>query len=447
MNYQEAQIYLEDLQFHKIKLGLGSMRSFLAKVGHPEQQFRYVHVAGTNGKGSVSVTLLTLLAGAGYRVGLYTSPHLSSVRERFRINDEFISREKFAELATRIKGVLGAEKITYFEFTTALALLWFAESGLDLVILETGLGGRLDATNVVVPLVSVITNVTMDHEAYLGTTVAAVAAEKAGIIKDFVPVVSGVAADEGLEVVSRTCHERNAPLYLYGRDFRADQGHDRSWSWLPENIGLSLLPLNSLRCFMRGSYQIVNASLALATLALLQPHGFLLSPETIRAALEAVRWPGRLEHICLDRKSRTVREPGQRTDEHAVCYLLDGAHNPAGVESLVLTLRHEYEYKRLIVVWGAMLDKDLRKTLPLIGDLAGVLLLTRPEGERAAEPEQLLEHLDAGMQERCECIQEVDQALLRAEALAAAGDLIVVAGSLYLVGAVRKILLGELVTG
>jgi dihydrofolate synthase/folylpolyglutamate synthase len=447
MNYQEAQIYLEDLQFHKIKLGLDSMHSFLARVGHPEQQLRYVHVAGTNGKGSVSVTLLTILAAAGYRVGLYTSPHLSSVRERFRINAEFISKEKFAEMATRIKGVLGEEKITYFEFTTALALLWFAESGLDLVILETGLGGRLDATNVVVPLVSVITNVTMDHEAYLGTTVVAVAAEKAGIIKDSVPVVSGVAADEGLEVVSRTCRERKAPLYLYGRDFHADQGHDRSWSWLPENVSLSLLPLNSLRCFMRGSYQIVNASLALATLALLRPHGFLLSPETIRAALEAVRWPGRLEHICLDRKSRAVCEPGQRTDEHAVCYLLDGAHNPAGVESLVLTLRHEYEYKRLIVVWGAMLDKDLRKTLPLIGDLAGVLLLTRPEGERAAEPEQLLEHLDAGMHGRCECIPEVDQALLRAEALAAAGDLIVVAGSLYLVGAVRKILLGELVTG
>ncbi|MFH2124704.1 MAG: folylpolyglutamate synthase/dihydrofolate synthase family protein [Pseudomonadota bacterium] len=449
MNYQEAQLYLESLQFHKIKLGLDSMRSFLARVGHPEQQLRYIHVAGTNGKGSVSVTLLTLLAGAGYRVGLYTSPHLSSVRERFRINEEYISREKFAELATRIRGVLGEEKITYFEFTTALALLWFAESGLDLVILETGLGGRLDATNVVVPLVSVITNVTMDHEAYLGTTVAAVAAEKAGIIKGSVPVVSGVAADEGLEVVSRTCHERNAPLYLYGRDFHAhaDQGGNRFWSWLPVSAGFSAQALDSLRCSMHGSYQIVNASLALATVALLRPHGFLLSAETIRTGLEKVRWPGRLEHICLERQSRAVCKQGQQADAETVCYLLDGAHNPAGVESLVLTLRQEYDYRRLIVVWGAMLDKDLRSTLPLIGELAGVLLLTRPEGERAAAPEQLLEYLDPMLQGRCECISEVDQALARAETLAAAGDLIVVAGSLYLVGAVRKILLGELVTG
>lgn len=446
MNYQEAQIYLEELQFHKIKLGLDSMRSFLARVGHPEQQLRYVHVAGTNGKGSVSVTLLTLLASAGYRVGLYTSPHLSSVRERFRINDEFISREKFAELATRIKAVLGAEKITYFEFTTALALLWFAESGLDLVILETGMGGRLDATNVVVPLVSVITNVTMDHEAYLGTAVAAVAAEKAGIIKDSVPVVSGVASDEGLEVVQRICQQRNAPLYLYGRDFHARQGEDCLWSWLPEEANLLAERLDSLRCSMRGSYQLVNASLALAVLALLRPHGFLISAELVRTGLAAVRWPGRLEHICLQRQSRSVSEQTQKTDSDVVCYLLDGAHNPAGVESLVLTLRHEYEYNRLIVVWGAMLDKDLGKTLPLIGELAGVLLLTRPDGERAAEPEQLLEHFDGGMQGRCECISRVDQALARAEELAAAGDLIVVAGSLYLIGAVRKILLGELVT-
>lgn len=447
MNYQEAQLYLESLQLHKIKLGLDSMRSFLARVGHPEQQLRYVHVAGTNGKGSVSVTLLTLLAGAGYRVGLYTSPHLSSVRERFRVNDEFISREKFAELATRIQGVLGEEKITYFEFTTALALLWFAESELDLVILETGLGGRLDATNVVVPLVSVITNVTMDHEAYLGTTVAAVAAEKAGIIKDSVPVVSGVAADEGLEVVQRICRERNAPLYLYGQAFHAEQGNDRLWSWLPDGATLPAECLDGLRCSMRGSYQVVNGSLALAVVALLRPHGFLLAPEAIRTALATVQWPGRLEHICLDRQSRALSAQGQRTDGKTVCYLLDGAHNPAGVESLVLTLRQEYEYKRLIVVWGAMFDKDLGNTLPLIGEMASTLLLTKPDGERAADPEQLLEHLDEVTQGRCECVPRVDQALERAEALAASGDLIVVAGSLYLVGAARKILLGELVTG
>ncbi len=445
MNFQEAQKYLDDLQFHKIKLGLDSMRSFLARVGHPEQSLRYVHVAGTNGKGSVSVTLLTLLAGAGYRVGLYTSPHLSSVRERFRVNDTFISPDKFAELSTRIRDVLGAEKITYFEFTTALALLWFAESDLDLVILETGMGGRLDATNVVVPLVSVITNVTMDHEAYLGTTVAAVAAEKAGIIKDSVPVVSAVAADEGLTVVVGTCEQRRAPLFLYGRDFLAQTGVDRLWAWQPVNPGLSGEVLDSLRCLMRGSYQIVNASVALAVLALLRTHGFSLSSAAIRHGLASVRWPGRLEHICLERSGRAVAASAGATDANHVCYLLDGAHNPAGVESLVLTLRQEYEYRRLIVVWGAMLDKDLDHTLPPIAELAAVLLLTRPQGERAATPEQLRAHLDAGLHQRCECIADVEQALRRAEALAADGDLVVVAGSLYLIGAARRFLVGEVV--
>ncbi|MDP3696234.1 MAG: cyanophycin synthetase, partial [Desulfocapsaceae bacterium] len=277
--------------------------------------------------------------------------------------------------------------------------------------------------------------------------VAAVAAEKAGIIKDTVPVVAGVAAGEGLEVVRRTCQERNAPLYLYGYDFNAEPGKDRLWSWLPVSAIMPGERLDSLRCSMRGSYQIVNASLALAVLALLRAHGFLLSPAAIRAGLAAVRWPGRLEHICLDRQSRGVVEQVQATDKGTICYLLDGAHNPAGVESLVLTLRQEYEYKRLIVVWGAMLDKDLGNTLPLIAELAAILLLTRPEGERAATPEQLLENLDVETRKRCECIAQIDQALARAESLAEVGDLIVVAGSLYLVGAVRKILSGELVNG
>jgi dihydrofolate synthase/folylpolyglutamate synthase len=211
VNFEEAHDYLDSLQFHKIKLGLDSMQSFLAKVARPEKGLKFVHIAGTNGKGSVSVSLVTILGRAGYKVGLFTSPHLSSVRERFRINDEYITEEKFAELATRVRQVLGEDKITYFEFTTALALLWFAQADVDLVVLETGLGGRLDATNVVVPLVSVITNVSMDHEAYLGNDLQSVAFEKAGIIKKGVPLISGVANDVTLEVVETRCSEDLSP--------------------------------------------------------------------------------------------------------------------------------------------------------------------------------------------------------------------------------------------
>nr|MDA3786464.1 Mur ligase family protein [Deltaproteobacteria bacterium] len=223
MNYPEAWAYLDNLQFFKITLGLDSLAGFLGQVGNPQDTLSCVHVAGTNGKGSVAMNLLTLLQGGGYKVGLYTSPHLSSVRERFRINDDYISEEEFAAIATQIAAVLGDQQITYFEFATALAFLWFSRQQVDLVILEVGLGGRLDATNIVRPLVSVITNVSMDHEAYLGTTLAQVAFEKAGIIKKGVPVVSGVSADVSQEVVMARCAELGAELRLLGREFQHEK--------------------------------------------------------------------------------------------------------------------------------------------------------------------------------------------------------------------------------
>ncbi|MBC8207706.1 MAG: bifunctional folylpolyglutamate synthase/dihydrofolate synthase [Desulfobulbaceae bacterium] len=445
MNYQQAQAYLDSLQFHKIKLGLDSMRSFLARVGRPEQGLKYVHVAGTNGKGSVCATLLTILSEAGYRVGLYTSPHLSSVRERFRINNQYISEQDFARLSTRIRVALGDDLITYFEFTTALALLWFAESDLDLVILETGLGGRLDATNVVKPLVSVITNVSMDHEAWLGTTLDAVAGEKAGIIKPGVPVVSGVADDDSRVVVERVCAEQAAPLYLFGREFDTILLADGNWAWHGKDHVLEGRLYDQLRCGMRGSYQVENAALALAVLPLLEKEEIMVSPEIARRGLANVRWPGRLEYFCLDRIGRQeISASGGEGDR--ICYLLDGAHNPAGVESLVATLREEYSFGRLIVVWGAMIDKDSARTLPEVAVLAEHLILTRPEGERSAEPEQLMEQVSPELRSRCELIRGVASALARAEELATSNDdLIVVAGSLYLIGAVRQQLLGELV--
>jgi dihydrofolate synthase / folylpolyglutamate synthase len=442
MNYQQAWDYLDSLQFHKIKLGLDAMRTFMARVNNPEQQLETVHVAGTNGKGSVCVTLLTLLSRAGYRVGLYTSPHLSSVRERFRIGDSYISEEKFAKLATRIHEVLGDEKITYFEFTTALAFLWFAEEDLDLVILETGLGGRLDATNIVTPLVSVITNISMDHEAYLGNTIAAVAGEKAGIIKPGVPVVSAAQEGAGLEEIQEVCGERAAKLYLYGDAFSASVADDKSWKWkgnrdFTENI------YQSLHCSMKGDYQIENASLALAVVELLKKGNVTVSAKHIRQGLASVSWPGRLETFCLERSSRKkVKCSGTK---NTLSYLLDGAHNPAGVESLVKTLNNECTFKRLLVIWGAMVDKDLKKTLPPVAELADSILLTRPVGERSAEPELLLQNVPRDFQAKCHLYPTVQGAIEGAEKMAKEDDLILIAGSLYLVGASRQLLLGELV--
>ncbi|HIP40632.1 MAG TPA: bifunctional folylpolyglutamate synthase/dihydrofolate synthase [Desulfocapsa sulfexigens] len=442
MNYQQAWEYLDSLQFHKIKLGLDAMRSFMSKVGNPEQKIKTVHVAGTNGKGSVSVTLLTLLSRAGYRVGLYTSPHLSSVRERFRINDSFISEEKFAELATRIHKILGQDKITYFEFTTALAFLWFAEENLDLVVLETGLGGRLDATNIVNPLVSVITNVSMDHEAYLGNTISEVAGEKAGIIKPGIPVISAVKNGQGLAEVKARCEVVGAKLLVYGDSFSSRVAADGTWEWQGGGEFADIF-YEKLRCSMKGDYQIENASLALAVIELLKGEGFFVSERIIGEGLAAVHWPGRLEYFCLDRNTRKpVTCSGTAK---SVSYLLDGAHNPAGVESLVHTLKSECVYQRLIVIWGAMADKDLQKTLSLVAELADTIILARPEGERSADPELLLENVPTRFKEKCKLYPAVEDGIAEAEKLAGKDDLILIAGSLYLVGASRKLLLGELV--
>src|SRR5210317_1745678 len=259
------------------------MRMFLEELDSPEEGLKFVHVAGTNGKGSVAVTLLTLLAKAGYSVGLYTSPHLSSVRERFRINDEYISEQEFAEEGSRIHDILAGRQITYFEFTTALALLWFARREVDLAILEVGLGGRLDATNVIRPMVSVITNVSMDHEIYLGDTLTEIAGEKAGIIKIGIPVVAGVGTGQTedertvLSVVEQTCSERKAPLYLYGRDFYVEQASDKWDYWaMRRKDGCCKLreKISGLSFNLKGNYQMVNTGVALAALEMLDQYGF-----------------------------------------------------------------------------------------------------------------------------------------------------------------------------
>jgi len=451
MNYKETWTFLDNLQFFKIKLGLESMRMFLEELDSPEEDLKFVHVAGTNGKGSVAVTLLTLLSKAGYKVGLYTSPHLSSVRERFRINEEYISEQEFAEEGSRIHDILAGRQITYFEFTTALALLWFARRKVDLAILEVGLGGRLDATNVITPLVSVITNVSMDHEMYLGNTLAEIAGEKAGIIKENVPVISGVGTGETederivLSVVERFCKELRAPLFLHGRDFFVEPTEGGRWDyWAMKRKGCCQLreKIKGLSSNLKGKYQVLNSGLALATLEILEQFGFSVDEETIRSGLLEVSWPGRLESFCLSRNDGTLVDC---TSEDCLHYLLDGAHNPLGVASLCEALENDYEYDRLILVWAAMSDKDFHASLPQLGRLAGVIIFTRLEYERSAQPEQMLQLLPEDIQRRVLCENSFKAALAKAAELAGNNDLICIAGSLYLVGEARKELRGEII--
>ena len=423
MNCQQAQHFLDQLQLFKIKLGLDSMRHFLARLGDPQLRLRCVHIAGTNGKGSVGAALHAMLAAAGYKTGFYTSPHLSSVRERFQISGAYISKEDFTRLISRIESVLDGRQITYFECTTALALLWFAEQKADFVVLEVGMGGRLDATNVVTPLVSVITNVSMDHEQHLGGTLAKIATEKAGIIKPGVPVVSGAAADDSGKVIRDTCAERQAPLVLYGRDFNGS-GAGSLWQYQ----GLDGLKLADLPMPLRGCHQISNCSLALAAVQLLQQQGWAISEAQIRSGLAQTRWPGRLEYFRSDRQ-----------------FLLDGAHNPAGAAVLRDALRGEFPRQRLLLIWGAMADKDIQTTLREVAPLADHIILTKAaDSDRAASPEQLAAVLPEALQAKVICAASIPAALDQARAMAAENDLICVSGSLYLIGAARELLLGGL---
>jgi dihydrofolate synthase/folylpolyglutamate synthase len=439
MTYKEVLAHLDALQMHKIKLGLGAMQSFLERVERPESGLKFVHVAGTNGKGSVCAAVSEVLGLAGYRVGVYTSPHLSSVRERFRIGSEYISEDAFAALGTRICKVLGQEQITYFEFTTALGLLWFAESNVDLVLLETGMGGRLDATNVVTPLISVITSVSMDHEAYLGNSLSAIAGEKAGIIKPRIPVISGAVHPEVAAVIEAIGKANAAPVFSFRQEFDYVADPDNTWIWTGGDA-FANREIAGLHCSRSSIVQQENDSLSIATLQLLQEYGFQVSEQHIRDGIAHVKWPGRMEYFEL-----TYTSYGARNDLKNIRYLIDGAHNTDGVRNLAKTIQQNFKYKKLFGVWGAMVDKDLAATLGLIAPLVDELIITQPDGERAATPEHIYAILSDEHKQKARCVQKVDEALLAAQESAVDGDLIVIGGSLYLIGMVRCLLLGELV--
>ena len=443
MTYDEVLAHLDDLQMHKIKLGLGAMQDFLAKVGRPEKSLKCIHLAGTNGKGSVCAALSSVLGLSGYKVGVYTSPHLSCVRERFRIGEEYISEEDFAKIGSRISEVLGEDQITYFEFTTALGLLWFAESDVDLVLLETGMGGRLDATNVVTPLVSVITSVSMDHEAYLGDTLTAIAGEKAGIIKAKVPVVSAAIHPEVVPVIEDTCKRLEAPLYSFTKEFDYDVNEDGTWVWVggdafgAQQVGPLLSTSPSL-------VQQENESLVIAIILLLEKYDIFVDLPEIAAGIAKVKWPGRMEYFKKQYQPAS-KEKGVALNPKNLTYLLDGAHNVAGVNNLATTLEERFYGAKLIGVWGSMVDKDLKATLDCMLPLFSKVFITQPDSERSATPEHILSLLTDEQHEKAVGFASVADALAAAQESAAEDDLIVVGGSLYLIGAVRYLLCGDIV--
>ncbi len=425
-SYQETIDYLYGLQKHGVKLALANSVALMEIMGNPHARFRAIHVAGTNGKGSTSAFIAGVLQAAGYRVGLYTSPHLISFTERIRINGAPIDGARVVELAQRVRERYrrladdGSATLnpTFFEVTTAMAFTYFAEEGIDIAVVEVGMGGRLDSTNVITPLVSVITTIDLEHMEYLGTTLEQIAGEKAGIIKPGVPVVTGAVQPEAVAVIERTADEQGARVFRLDHDFAAEN-RSAEQGQLFDYRGIKSA-FQQLRISMIGRHQIDNACLALAAVECLGEAGITVDEPALRRGLEQTRWDGRLERVA----------------ERPAIYL-DGAHNPASAKMLARAITSmKPSYRRLVLVIGVLGDKDYRGIIAELVPLADEVIVTRPAYSRAMDLETLA--AEVRMLHRCvETADTVRHAIAKATEKAAQEDLVLITGSLYVVGDAR----------
>ncbi|MDD3579530.1 MAG: bifunctional folylpolyglutamate synthase/dihydrofolate synthase [Desulfobacca sp.] len=414
----EATAWAFDLQKFGIKFGLSSTQRLLAGLGNPHLGPRYLHIAGTNGKGSVAAMLSAIFTQAGYPVGLYTSPHLIDFAERFRLRDQEIAPARLLELINRVRQVVDAQELpTFFEFVTAMALLYFSESQADPVILETGMGGRLDATNIVNPILTVITNIALEHQEHLGTGLKSIAWEKAGCINPGVPLFTYARQKRVLALFKARAADLGAPIYQGGVDFQVrgqGQGRFRYQGW---STHLDHLVMN-----LRGRHQYRNAAIALAVIELLRNQGWKIPEAAIRVGLQRTYWPGRLE---------VISERPQ--------VILDGAHNPAAAASLAQVIRSGLKFRRLLLVLGVMADKDIGLILKHLLPLAQVAIFTRPRYPRAATPEELARQADGFALEK-HIVPELGAAIDQARNLAGPDDLVLITGSLFTVGEAKEYL-------
>jgi dihydrofolate synthase/folylpolyglutamate synthase len=351
INYERTQ----PQRYAPETLSLDRVNHLLDRLGRPDRAYRSIHIAGTKGKGSTAAMIESCLRAAGYRTGFYTSPHLHTFRERMRVDNEYIPREEFAQLVDELEPHLNAvEGVTWFEIVTALAFMFFARSQIDVAVLEVGLGGRFDATNVVTPLVSVITSLSMDHMNLLGNTIEQIAFEKAGIIKRHVPVVSAPQVPEALDVIRRVARMRGAKLIEPPPQPSPDtQG--REWT----------LPLH-------GGHQLTNVSVAVTALHIANERGLTIGEETIRQGLETVKWPGRLEVLS-----------------HDPLVVVDGAHNGDSAQKLAAALREVFHIDRWTLIVGISADKDIAAILDGLLPIAERVIVTRASNSRAANVETI----------------------------------------------------------
>ena len=411
--FNDAVKYLENLEKIGIKFELSRIARVCAYFGDPQDTLKIIHVAGTNGKGSTCAFLDSILRRSGYKVGLYTSPHLTDIRERIRVNGENIRGGDFTRLISSLSSAVGTLKLelTYFEIMTAAAFRHFAERKVDLAIIEVGMGGRLDATNIIKSsLVSIITNIDYEHTQYLGNTLTKIAGEKAAIIKENGIVVTAETKSKPLRVIKRVSLEKKASLLRVG------------------NAGLAGYKLG-----LAGAHQQLNAVCALTAVKVLRQQGIKIPESAVRKGLAAADWPGRLEVFKI-----LMSNGEQRT------VVLDGAHNPAGMKTLAAELRKKGRgYKRKIVIFGVLRDKKYREMIRMLAPLVNRVILVEPDSDRALSVRSM-DRQWRGLLGKDRVFQAgtLKSAVSQALAEAKADDLIVGTGSLYTVGEIRKILTG-----
>jgi dihydrofolate synthase / folylpolyglutamate synthase len=408
--YSNALEYLYGLEKFGMVFGLENIEWILDRLGNPHHGLKIVHVGGTNGKGSVACMVSGILAAGGYSVGMYTSPHLVSFTERIVVNGVPVKEEEVAELTGFIRD--RAERVdpdrffTFFDFTTALAFEYFRRKQVDIAVVEVGLGGRLDSTNVVQPLLSIITNVDLDHMDCLGDTIADIAREKAGIIKADVPIVTG-ADQTAKRVIEETARKQGSSIYCLGRDFSYEKTAEQVMTFTGPWGTMSEVHINLL-----GDHQLANGAIALCAAGCLSDGGFPVTEESARKALSRVAWPGRLEIV---RENPLI--------------VLDAAHNPQGVHALAEYVATRCAGRRKILIFGVMKDKEYPKMIKELVPLFDSVILTRPNVDRALSPDQLKRYVN-----NAHITQDVGAAVEKAKAVARDTDLILITGSFYTIG-------------
>nr|WP_233433833.1 folylpolyglutamate synthase/dihydrofolate synthase family protein [Lysinibacillus sphaericus] len=396
------------------------MREVLARLGDPHNKLRAIHLAGSNGKGSTVNVLREMLENAGYRVGAFTSPHLTRVNERMTINGKQIPDEQFLQYMNNVASIIEAnyngDYPSFFEVVTLIMFQYFAHEEVDFALIETGLGGRLDATNVITPLVSIITTISLEHTAFLGDTYAKIAFEKAGIIKEGVPVVVGVKNKEALATIQKVAQERHARCLVLGHDFNVI-AQEQEMGMQSFHYHNAHLDLTDIQLKMAGAHQIANASLAITTMDLLREKGLIhLSEESMRQALQHAQWAGRFEQFPNN-------------------IVLDGAHNSEGTAALIRTLQKVYPNQRYRFIYAALSDKDHANSIALMDAVATSISFTQiglPNAMPAEQLAMLSTHQDKRYNKNweyivSEVIQHKDQQ-----------DIVVITGSLYFIAEVRQ---------